>query len=39
MFYVNRNDAHPNERLNELLTGAVADVVEPRLAARERKTP
>lgn len=39
LFYVNRNDAHPNERLSALLTDAVADVVEPRLAARERRTP
>lgn len=38
-FYVNRNDAHPNERLNALLTDAVAGLVEPRLAARERRTP
>ena len=27
LFYINRNDAHPNERMNELLTAAVADVV------------
>jgi lysophospholipase L1-like esterase len=38
-FYVNRNDAHPNERLNALLTDAVAALVEPRLAARERRAP
>ena len=39
LFYVNRNDAHPNERLNALLSDVVAELVEPRLTARERKTP
>ena len=31
LFYINRNDAHPNEHMNELLTNAVADVLLQRL--------
>lgn len=31
LFYINRNDAHPNERMNALLTDAVADVLSQRL--------
>lgn len=30
LFYVNRNDAHPNERMNALLTDAVADMLSRR---------
>ena len=34
LFYVNRNDAHPNERMNGLLADAVADVLSKRLPRR-----
>jgi hypothetical protein len=32
LFYVNRNDAHPNARMNALLTEAVAKVLTQRHA-------
>ena len=35
LFYVNRNDAHPNERMNALLTDAVASVLSKRLPPRD----
>jgi hypothetical protein len=31
LFYINRNDAHPNERMNALLTDAVVSVLSQRL--------